>query len=127
MRKLVVSENETVERTDRGGTYRVLITPGSVAAEKLIMGRATVPVGESVKPHAHDYSEETFFVLRGRGRLHLEGIGSYDFSNGDACLVPKGTVHTIENIGDEDVEVVFASAPLAPKPELGHRNMEAEQ
>lgn len=123
MKKLIVNEREVQERTDRGGTYRVMITPGSVASTQLILGKATVGVGERVKPHAHDYSEETFFVVRGKGRIHLEGIGAYEFAAGDAVLVPKGVVHSIENVGGEDVEVVFASAPLAPKPELGHRNL----
>lgn len=124
MRRLKINEQETPARTDRGGTYRVMITPGSAQATQLIMGVATIPPGERVKAHAHDYSEEAFFVVAGRGRALLEGHGAVEFAAGDALLVPRGIVHEIENTGAEDVRVVFASAPLAPRPEIGHRNVD---
>ncbi|HET9959536.1 MAG TPA: cupin domain-containing protein [Polyangiaceae bacterium] len=122
--KLCISEREVTERTDRGGTYRVMITPGSVNAKQLILGKATVPPGERVKAHVHDYSEEAFFVVQGTGCAILDGIGTVEFRAGDAVLVPKGVTHSIENRGSEEVVVVFASAPLAPRPESGHRNLE---
>jgi len=122
--KISVNQRDINERTDRGGSYRVMITPGSVNAKQLIMGTATVPPGERVKAHVHDYSEEAFFVVQGEGRAILDGIGAVEFSAGDAILVPKGVTHSIENSGSEAVVVVFASAPLAPRPESGHRNLE---
>jgi putative monooxygenase len=121
--RLKINEGEVPERTDRGGTYRVLITPASVQARQLIMGKAVIPPGERVMAHAHDYSEEAFFVVSGKGRAIIDGE-TVEFSAGDAVRVPKGLVHAIENSGDEDVVVVFASAPLAPRPEIGHRNIE---
>ena len=126
MRKIIMNERDVDERTDRGGGYRVLITPGSVDAQQLIMGTARVPPGDKVAPHAHDYSEECFFVMRGQGLLSLDGLGTFPFRAGDACFVPQGVVHTIENTGEEDIDVVFASAPLAPRPALGHRNIATE-
>ena len=110
--------------TDKGGEIRVLVSPRTVGSTQLILGVATLGVGDRVKKHAHDYGEETFFVMQGQGRIHIEGHDSVEFSVGDAVLVPRGRVHSIENTGDVEMRVVFASAPLAPSPAIGHRNIE---
>lgn len=113
--------------TKRGDEVRVLISPKTVGATQLIMGVAKLKTGETVAPHLHDYSEECFFVLKGQGTLHLESGECIDFSPGDAVIVPKGVVHWVENSGDHLMEIVFASAPLAPRSTNGHRDLQQEK
>jgi putative monooxygenase len=118
--KLVTSELEVKSITDRGGEINVLISPSNVISTKLIMGTATVPVGGKVLKHSHPYGDECFYVLSGIGSIDIEGYGVFQFEAGQAVLTPQGAFHSIENTGDEQIKVVFASAPLAPSSENGH-------
>lgn len=126
MRRLVTRPGDVKPIIDRGGEIRVLISPSSVQSTHMIMGTATVPVGGSVERHAHDFSEECFFVLEGKGQINVEGVGVVPFEAGEAVLTPQGTVHSIENTGDVEIRVVFAAGPLAPSPAVGHRILDSE-
>jgi putative monooxygenase len=123
MLKLKCNCNNVSVITKRGDEVRVLISPKTVGATQLIMGKAILPGMAKVDPHVHDHSEETFFVLKGQGIIHLKGLGIIKFSEGDAVLVPKGIEHWVENTLNTKMEIIFASAPLAPNPEAGHRDL----
>jgi quercetin dioxygenase-like cupin family protein len=49
-------------------------------------------VDVAVPMHRHLHSEETVFVLSGRGTLHLDG-GTRDLEAGDLVVVPRNTPH----------------------------------
>jgi putative monooxygenase len=126
-RKLAIGPKDVPTIEDRGGEIHVLISPTSVGATKMIMGTATVPVGGKVLKHLHPHSEECFYVLRGRGEIVFEGIGAVPFEAGQAVLTPQGKAHSIYNVGDEEILVVFASGPLAPSPKEGHIILELDE
>ncbi len=125
-RKLAMGPEDVATIEDRGGEIHVLISPTSVGSTKMIMGTATVPVGGKVLKHAHPHSEECVYVLKGRGKIEFEGIGEVYFQPGQAVLTPQGKAHSIYNVGDEEILVVFASGPLAPSPKEGHIILEQE-
>lgn len=125
--KLVATADDVQPITDKGGVIHVLVSPKTVGSRNLILGTATVPVGVTIKTHVHDYGEETFYVLHGHGQVHLENAESVKFHPGSAVRIPQGVEHSIENMGDEEILVVFATAPLAPKAEAGHRNLQGEK
>lgn len=120
MRRLVMGPSDVPTIEDRGGEIHVLISPTSVQSTKLIMGTATVPVGGRVLKHAHPHGEECFYVLQGKGEITIEGVGVVPFEAGQAVLTPQEAPHSIVNVGEEEIRVVFASAPLAPSPKDGH-------
>lgn len=109
--------------TDKGGVMEILVSPKTVGARHFIMGRATIAVGENIARHAHDYGDEALYIVDGRGIIHIEGEDSIDIASGDAVLIPQGHVHSLSNTGSTPLFVVFASGPLAPRPEAGHRNL----
>lgn len=125
-RLLVKGPGDVPTIRDRGGEIHVLISPTSVQSTKMIMGTATVPIGGKVLGHAHPHSEECFYVLQGRGEITVEGVGKVAFKAGEAVLTPQGAAHSIVNVGDEEILVVFASGPLAPSPKEGHIILESE-
>lgn len=122
--KLVATADDVQPITDKGGVIHVIISPKTVGAQNLILGTATVPVGVTISMHVHDYGEECFYVLRGHGRVQLENAQQVEFHPGSAVRIPQGVTHAIENMSDEEILVVFATAPLAPKAEAGHRNLQ---
>lgn len=123
--KMKIDDTPTI--TSRGGEINILISPGTVGSNHLVMGYSQLNVNERVTPHIHDYSEEAFFVLQGQGRIFFAEDDFIDFNQGDAVLVPKGKTHWIENTGSEPMKVIFAVSPLAPTPGAGHREVELNQ
>lgn len=71
--------------------------------------RIHLPVGASIGEHAHTEEFETVYILSGRVRFVCNGMEEV-LSEGMCHHCPKGASHTIENIGDTDLELfaVFA-------------------
>jgi len=101
----------------------ILISPKTVGARHFIMGRATIEEGEHISPHIHDYGDEALYIVSGQGVINIEGEASLSIQAGDAVLIPQGHMHSLSNTGNERMFVVFASGPLASRPEVGHRNL----
>lgn len=69
-----------------------------------------IPRGKSSPRHYHKVSEETYYVLSGRGRIVVDGV-ERSLEPGDACLIMPGEVHQIFVESDEDLEFITVSAP----------------
>lgn len=106
----------------RGGQMRVLASPVTVGSTQLIMGHVLLQPGEEIKEHLHDYGEENVFVIRGRGTAVIEDI-PHAIRENSLFIARKGERHRVVNEGPGEMELVFATAPLAPRPEIGHREV----
>ena len=76
-------------------------TTGSILVEQ------TFPKGGTTNLHLHDQGDELFYVVSGRGTAAL-GDASETIGPGDVIFVPRGAVHGISNLtNDEPLTVVF--------------------
>lgn len=110
--------------TKNGGEIRIGISKKRADSKSLIMGTLTLQNGERLRSHVHDYGEEAIFVLKGKASLVVEHK-TCTLEPGFMYLVPKKSRHSIENDGEETLELVFATAPLAPCEEAGDRVCES--
>lgn len=71
--------------------------------EELFMGysiaHAQLGPGEASKPHRLKTSSEVYFILKGQGRMKIEGE-SAEVGPGTAIYIPPGSRQNIENTGD---------------------------
>lgn len=59
----------------------------------------------SIGTHAHVDEEEIYYILKGKGVVIDDGIPQ-EVTVGDAILTGNGAEHSIENIGDEPLEMM---------------------
>ena len=64
-----------------------------------------LPKGKSFRSHYHEDMQEIFIVVQGEARMSVDNEQA-GLCKGDAVLVPIGSVHTMENVGKEDVEYI---------------------
>lgn len=121
-----VSMKNIVPQKEKGSDISILLSPRTTKNEELILGYGVTEAGGFVQKHVHSYSEECFFVVKGQGRVIFEDGQVLEFEKHDAVRIPKNVAHRIENAGNVELEVVFASAPLAPTMAAGHKNFEED-
>jgi putative monooxygenase len=107
----------------QGGEVRVLLTPRSVGATAGFLGTLALAPGEHVARHYHPYSEEFLYLVRGRLVVQVDGE-RVELGPDESLLIPRGARHRLEGAGDEPSFAVFSIGPLAPRPELGHVDLE---
>ena len=74
------------------------------------LAEATLEPGQATERHYHRLSEEIYFVVKGSGRLEVDGEGRI-VRPGDAVLIPPGAWHTLENNGTSELRILCCCAP----------------
>jgi quercetin dioxygenase-like cupin family protein len=91
---------------------RLVVFPG-VGAESANMNYVRLEPGEENVPHIHPESEDTIFILAGKGTVcdHDSDIVQ-EFEAGDMIHVPVGLKHAVR--ADRGVEIVSVGGPCPP-------------
>ncbi|HAR95738.1 MAG TPA: cupin domain-containing protein [Deltaproteobacteria bacterium] len=66
------------------------------------LAHASLGPGESSKPHRLKTSSEIYYILGGKGTMHV-GHQSADVCTGQIVFIPPGMVQYIENTGRENL------------------------
>ena len=74
------------------------------------LAEATLEPAEVTQRHVHRVAEEIYFVLKGSGRMEVDGDTKM-IRPGDAVLIPAGAWHTLENNGSSELRFLCSCAP----------------
>jgi mannose-6-phosphate isomerase-like protein (cupin superfamily) len=91
--------------TKDGSTIREL---HHTAAQSL--AEATLEPDQATERHYHRSTEEIYFVLKGSGRMEVDG-DTRTVRRGDAVLIPPGAWHTLENNGSSELRILCCCSP----------------
>jgi quercetin dioxygenase-like cupin family protein len=88
---------------------RLVVWPGA-GADDANMNFVRMQPGEANVPHVHEDSEDTIYVLSGRGTIaDLDNDKVHEFEAGQVIHVPAGLKHQVR--GDRGAEVVSVGGP----------------
>lgn len=97
----------TLEPNLKGGkgTVRIIniLEKAELKGKGRLFGVSIIPVGGSIGRHTHDGDFETYYILKGRARVNDNGAMA-ELGPGDMTQCADGQFHSIENIGDVDLE-----------------------
>ena len=74
------------------------------------LAEATLEVEQATERHYHRLTEEIYFVLKGQGKLEVDGETTH-VRPGDAVLIPAGAWHQLENNGTSELRILCCCAP----------------
>ena len=111
MKPTAVHETDVPELDLPGRHLRWVITAENVNAKHASACIIRVPPGQTVKPaHSHPNGEEVIYVIRGSGRVYIEGKIEA-VREGTTVLFPQGAIHMLQNTGTEEMKVICFFAP----------------
>ena len=97
----------TLEPNLKGGRDTVRIVNILEKEEMHGLGRlfavSVIPPGGSIGRHTHEGDFETYYILKGRAKVDDNGVVA-ELGPGDMTQCVDGHFHSIENIGDVDLE-----------------------
>ncbi len=89
---------------------RELVSPRNSSIKNQSIAEVRIPSGESVLEHFHEKTEEVYYILSGRGQMHLEGE-TETVGSGDAIIILPGQRHKIANHCKEDLVMLVVCSP----------------
>jgi mannose-6-phosphate isomerase-like protein (cupin superfamily) len=87
-----------------GVLKKILLKKGDLIDGKVEMiNWALLPVGNAFERHYHEDMQEVFIIVRGMAKITV-GQETETLSAGDAVVIPAGSIHTMKNSGQDNVE-----------------------
>ena len=96
--------------TEDGSEIRELLARRNSSLRNQSLAEATLRPGQSTRAHFHPKAEEIYYILRGRGRMQMNGEERW-VGPGDAIAIPAGMPHQISQQGGEDLAFLCCCAP----------------
>lgn len=103
---------ERIEGLD-GTTIREMLNPHHEERELKLgysLAHAMLDPGETSKPHRFFEASEVYYILSGRGVMHINDKAA-NVQEGDAVYIPPQGVQYIENTGSEGLEFLCIVFP----------------
>lgn len=60
-----------------------------------------LPVGSKVDRHLHENSDDIIYVLKGKAKMWIDGIGDVPLVTGTFLRIPKGTMHQPHDVEED--------------------------
>ncbi len=70
-----------------------------------LCAKVIIPHGGSIGMHQHVNEEEIYYILKGKGLVNDDGT-LVEVNEGDSVLTRDGATHSIENIGEGNLEMI---------------------
>lgn len=74
------------------------------------MAEVSVAPGGGPPPHVHSREDESFYLKQGTLALQVGGR-TLTASAGDFVRMPRGTVHSFKNVGEETAKLLMVATP----------------
>ncbi len=71
-----------------------------------------LPVGQEIPEHVHETQEDIIFILAGRGKMWIDGVGDFVLEKGTFVRVPKNTRHRMYSVTEEILNYDVFTPPL---------------
>jgi quercetin dioxygenase-like cupin family protein len=109
----IVDETTVEEASLEGRRLRWVVTKENTGAQYCTLAVIRVaPHARALPAHSHPEGEEIIYILNGHGRVLIDGEIE-PVKAGCAVLFPRGKVHILENLSDEEMKVACFFAPPA--------------
>lgn len=96
--------------TKDGSKIRELMHPATHGNQAQSLAESTVLTGTKTHLHQHFKTEEIYHVTAGTGLMTL-GTQEFPVEAGDTVLIPPGTPHCIEALGDTPLRILCCCSP----------------
>lgn len=102
-------EGETIRMRDGTAIVKIKISRQQGSRSFSFLSESFRP-GDKLPVHKHLNEDELIFIHSGSGMLTLADK-QFPVKQGAVAMVPKGTWHGLENIGEENIEMRFGYTP----------------
>ena len=106
----MITTGQTLRNSVTGETLVFRTTSADTNGERVVVETFVEPNGAVAAAHVHPEQEELFEILAGELQFRV-GKNTIVAKPGDRVLVPAGTAHRFENIGNETAHFVCEVSP----------------
>lgn len=96
--------------TKDASEIREILAPRNSSIKRQSLAEARVLPGKSTEEHIHTKTEEIYYVLKGKGRIRIDGE-ERDIRPGDGIAIIPRMRHKVWNTGKSDLVFLCCCVP----------------
>lgn len=109
--KFKLSEQDLLSQDFVGGSWKLAISKAFPYLKGVSVAVVNIKPGGLRLPHWHTNINELSYCVQGQARVGVGGnknqVENFELQPGDLLYAPKGYIHYIENIGKQDLKMLF--------------------
>ena len=91
---------------DPGALKKILLKRDDIPEGRIQMiNWAKIPKGKSFAPHYHEKMIEVFIIMNGKIKAKIDQDEAI-LGKGDTVIAKEGQIHSMTNLGEEDVDYI---------------------
>lgn len=106
-----IKKDSIVNLKNTGVTSKQIICPANSNSKNVTVTEVHLEPGAVQSRHSHEYSEQIWYALKGRGKLLLAEDGEMPFTAGDAVRFEQNDIHGLHNDSDEEFVYISVTSP----------------
>lgn len=106
----ILKDSIKVLKTDFQDSYQLLWDENS-NSKRVTITKVFVHPNKTNERHIHDFSEQIWIAIQGKGTLLLDNGETKEFSEGDVVRFEEKEVHGITNNSDDEFIYISVTSP----------------
>ena len=106
-----IKSDSIVELSNTGVVSRQLLNPENSASERVTITEVHLEPNAEQPRHTHEFSEQIWYAVKGKGTLLLADDKELTFTVGDVVRFADKDVHGLRNDGDSEFVYISVTSP----------------
>ena len=106
-----INRENIKEFSNPGVVSRQLINPENSKSERVTITEVHIEVGARQPRHKHNFSEQIWYAVKGKGKLLLEDDKEMIFTAGDVVRFTENDIHGFLNDGNTEFIYISVTSP----------------
>ena len=106
-----INKDSIIKLKNTGVTSKQIICPDNSNSDRVTITEVHLKPAAMQSRHAHEYSEQIWYALKGSGKLLLANNIEMPFTAGNAVRFKQNDIHGLHNDSDEEFVYISVTSP----------------
>lgn len=106
-----ISKDNIIELSNPGVVSKQLLNPDNSKSRNVTITEVHLDSGAVQPRHTHEFSEQIWYAVKGKGKLLLSDNAEKDFKAGDVVRFEEKEIHGLRNSSNDEFVYISVTSP----------------
>ena len=106
-----IDKESIIELSNPGVISKQLLNPDNSKSRNVTITEVHLDIGAVQPRHTHEFSEQIWYAVKGKGKLLLSDNTEKDFKAGDVVRFEEKEIHGLRNSGSDELVYISVTSP----------------
>lgn len=106
-----IDKESIIELSNPGVISKQLLNPANSKSRNVTITEVHLDIGAVQPRYTHEFSEQIWYAVKGKGKLLLSDNAEKDFKAGDVVRFEEKEIHGLRNSGSDELVYISVTSP----------------